>query len=107
MVVLQWSTGLDLDLHLLEIDTGVVTNFQSLGTTGATDLVRLWNDDRSGPGVEVAQVLAGAGPVGIWVHRFSGTDPIGEMGATVHVCRSDASADLAVRASSHLLDADW
>jgi hypothetical protein len=107
VVVLQWSTGLDLDLHLLAIDTGVATNFHSLAGAGSTDPVLLWNDDRSAPGAEVAQVLSGAGPVSVWVHRFSGTDSLSAMRAVVHVHLPDASANFVVRASEHLFNSDW
>ncbi|MFS0885459.1 hypothetical protein [Aeromicrobium sp. 179-A 4D2 NHS] len=105
-VVLHWSVGLDLDLHLVATDSGTTTNYLSLPDATAGDLVLLLNDDQAAQGVEIAWISEGAGPVEVWVHCYSGGDHFVDMDATVHICSPDGNS-IDVPASQKLSGARW
>ncbi|GAB2472190.1 hypothetical protein [Jatrophihabitans fulvus] len=85
VVTLSWTSGGDLDLYLVQQNTGAVACFGTIGLTGPDRLVHLWNDDTSAPGLETAYILAGSGPVEVWVHRFGGSLTMSESGAVVRI----------------------
>lgn len=84
LVTLEWIAGGDLDLHLVE-RTGRITSFASIPNQTPETPVQLWNDDVASPGRELAHILAGAGPVALWVHRYASDLPMPACGAVVHI----------------------
>jgi hypothetical protein len=106
VVFLHWGRGGDLDLHLVDTDSRTVASYQTIDIQAVDAPVRLWNDDLAAPGIEGAQISVSAGPVELWVHRFSGTERIADCRATIHI-RTRDGAVINLRCPDSVGDAGW
>jgi hypothetical protein len=105
-VSLQWSAGEDLDLYLRSQDDGVVAYYGTLSSSAIENRIQLWEDVRSAPGLERAEILQGPGPVEVWVNRFSGTKRLPDTGAVVRIdCRGHGR--LVIPCPGSVADSPW